>query len=420
VRVLLACAAFPPFVKGGGPVSSFLHAKALMSAGHDVLVVNVQGIDEEAEFEGVPVLRIAELNVYWNYYEPRPAWKKALWHGLENFNPRAYAAMRAAIAKFRPDVVATISTENVNVATWLAASHARVPTVHCIHSYFLMCYRGSMFKDGRNCVKQCGTCRMASIGKKFLSRYVDGVHAETNHMIDAHRERGYFPNSRFQVIPGPIENVQFMSGGGHGTRLRVGYIGAHTPNKGIETLADAAQSLGGAAVEFVIAGTGDPVYSEALKARFPSERTRFLGWVDPDELYRQVDLVVVPSIWGEPFARTIVEAFSRGRPVIGARSGGIPESIREGVNGHVFPPGDARALAGLLSSLSEDSFRKLMVLEQGAQASAERYRLARIGAEAGEFYAEVAGEYGRRMRNGQTASATMVHDPKSTGGRGGD
>lgn len=416
MRILLACAAFPPMVKGGGPITSFLHAKALLSAGHDVLVVNVQGNDEEGEYDGVPILRIANLNVYWNYYKPRPMWKKALWHGLENFNPRAYGAMRAAIAKFRPDVVATVSTENVNVATWLAARHAKVPVLHCIHSYFLMCYRGSMFKSGQNCRSQCGTCRAASIGKKYLSRYVDGVHAETHHMIDVHRKLGYFPNARFEVIPGPIEDLKFASNGRCGNVLRVGYIGAHTPNKGIETLADAAQLLGDASVEFVIAGTGDPVYSDTLKARFPKDRTRFLGWVQPDELYEQVDVVVVPSLWGEPFARTIVEAFSRGRPVIGARSGGIPESIREGVNGHVFAPGDASELASLLRSLSVDEFEKLAILEKGAQASAQRYRLARIGAEAGNFYTEITDRFGRRMRDDVPPSGAVSRDKNSAGG----
>jgi glycosyltransferase involved in cell wall biosynthesis len=40
-----------------------------------------------------------------------------------------------------------------------------------------------------------------------------------------------------------------------------------------------------------------------------------------------VDVVVAPSIWEEPFGRVLIEAMSTGRPVIGARSGGMTEIL---------------------------------------------------------------------------------------------
>ena len=97
VRILMACAAFPPFIDGGGPISAMIVAKLLRAAGHDVEVVNVAGEDKHEIFDGVPVHRLRSLNIDWNYRLPRPAWKKLVWHALENFNPRAFFAMRREI-----------------------------------------------------------------------------------------------------------------------------------------------------------------------------------------------------------------------------------------------------------------------------------------------------------------------------------
>ena len=39
------------------------------------------------------------------------------------------------------------------------------------------------------------------------------------------------------------------------------------------------------------------------------------------------DVVVVPSVWREPFGRTVIEALATGRPVVASRVGGIPEIL---------------------------------------------------------------------------------------------
>jgi len=58
-----------------------------------------------------------------------------------------------------------------------------------------------------------------------------------------------------------------------------------------------------------------------------------------------------PSL-SEPLPTVALEALAAGRPVVGANVGGIPFLVRAGVNGLLFPPGDAAALAGELSALA--------------------------------------------------------------------
>lgn len=72
---------------------------------------------------------------------------------------------------------------------------------------------------------------------------------------------------------------------------------------------------------------------------------------DPDPYLRDADVMVVPSVRDEPFGLVTIEAFARGRPVIGSENGGLRETIAEG-SGWLVPPGDHRALARRLSSLT--------------------------------------------------------------------
>jgi hypothetical protein len=149
MRILMACAAFPPFIDGGGPISAMIVAKLLLAAGHDLTVVNVSGEDKHETYDGVPVHRLRSLNIDWNYRLPRPGWKKAIWHALENFNPRAFVVMRREIRRLRPDIVLTDSIENINVATWAAAKSCGVPVAHILRSTFLLCWKGQHVEGQR-------------------------------------------------------------------------------------------------------------------------------------------------------------------------------------------------------------------------------------------------------------------------------
>ena len=67
----------------------------------------------------------------------------------------------------------------------------------------------------------------------------------------------------------------------------------------------------------------------------------------------EATLLVLPSR-SEGMGRVLVEAFCRGRGVIGSRVGGIPDLVRDGENGVLVEPGDAEALAEALVRVLED------------------------------------------------------------------
>jgi len=64
-------------------------------------------------------------------------------------------------------------------------------------------------------------------------------------------------------------------------------------------------------------------------------------------------VLVLPSR-SEGLGRVVVEAFCRGRGVVGSRVGGIPDIVEDGVSGVLVPPGDASALADALVRVLAD------------------------------------------------------------------
>jgi glycosyltransferase involved in cell wall biosynthesis len=256
-----------------------------------------------------------------------------------------------------------------------------VPVCHILRSAFLLCWKASMRRGDDNCVRACSSCQASSYGKKVFSRYVDAVIGETDFIIGRHTEHDYFPNASTHRVPGAMPSVA-----GSAPRaapvgpMRFGFIGVHDPVKGLDTLALAAHRLvNNPDVRFMIAGSSKSDYSKSLPQKFPSENTKFLGWTKPDDFFPQIDVLVVPSLFREPFGRVVIEAFAQGVPVIGARSGGIPESIDPGSDGYLFDPGDDAALARQIADMAARP-EAIPDLSRAALEAARRYEPQKIAA----------------------------------------
>lgn len=110
-------------------------------------------------------------------------------------------------------------------------------------------------------------------------------------------------------------------------------------------------------------------------------RVEFAGWLtgdDVDRTFAAADLLVVPSLWPEPFGLVGPEAGQWGVPAAAFAVGGIPEWLEEGVNGFLAPgtpptaPGLAEAIAKCLRD--PDAHARL---RRGAKNAARRFSIAR-------------------------------------------
>jgi glycosyltransferase involved in cell wall biosynthesis len=106
----------------------------------------------------------------------------------------------------------------------------------------------------------------------------------------------------------------------------------------------------------VIVGRGELADSvqESIRSSGLSERIHFAGPQWGDEVSRLIGncaAVVIPSEWYDNLPMILCRANAMGKPVVASRINGIPEYVREGVNGYLFEPGNALELASRIDQV---------------------------------------------------------------------
>lgn len=154
------------------------------------------------------------------------------------------------------------------------------------------------------------------------------------------------------------------------------FVGVLERYKALDVIAEAwrltAARVPEARFHLVGKGTLRPLV-ESLRAEF-GERVRWDERLEPEDVAAAMDAstALVLASRSEGLGRVIVEAFHRGRPVVGSRAGGIPDAVEDGVNGLLVPAEDAGALANAMTRILAD--RALAErLARGAAASAVRW-----------------------------------------------
>jgi glycosyltransferase involved in cell wall biosynthesis len=167
--------------------------------------------------------------------------------------------------------------------------------------------------------------------------------------------------------------------------LRIGYAGRLAAEKGVETLLDALALLRqrGLAARVTLAGSALEARSlmairDCIDRLDLHDRISLLGQVPSEKmpaLLAQFDVLVVPSRWPEPLARVIQEGMASGAVVVATAVGGTVEIVDDGVNGLLFPPGDAPALAECLARLHGDPALRARLARAGRQTVESRFDL---------------------------------------------
>ncbi len=137
--------------------------------------------------------------------------------------------------------------------------------------------------------------------------------------------------------------------------LRLLAAGRLSREKGFDVLIEAMRiAVGhGLDVRLDIVGSGPERRQLALLAAPLGDRVQLIPALPHAELMRRLDDVhalVAPSR-REGLGMVALEAFTRGRPVVASRVGGLAESVEDGVDGYLVPPEDPIALAAAIARL---------------------------------------------------------------------
>lgn len=295
------------------------------------------------------------------------------------WNPAVGHSFRQVLARFRPDVV---HIHNVfpllSPSVLVACRRERVPAVVTLHNYRQICPSGDCFRSGKVCLDCVGRhpgpavehgCYRGStlatlplaIGSVVQHRAWKTLPSAYVFLSEAQRRLFStlgLPRERCFVKPNfvpPASRKGF-------TEDRIVYTGRLTEAKGPLVLMRAwdlfqrrEPSTGAPRLRLTIAGSG-PLEKDVRKWAAATPAVDAVGLLSPDDCARLLSTAraaIVPSEWPEPFGLAVVEAFAAGVAVIAPAHGSFPELITHGVDGLLYQPGAADALAKVLRSVAD-------------------------------------------------------------------
>ena len=163
--------------------------------------------------------------------------------------------------------------------------------------------------------------------------------------------------------------------------FRFGYIGRLSEGKRFHELLEALSRLDSSINwDLIVAGTFvDAEYDRKIHDLIATyglaNKVHLLGYRDDlAPLYASMDLLVVPSL-NEPFGRVVIEAMQHGVTCVAANSGGIPEIIKDGETGRLYPPGDVATLSSLLARAIQTPDEMRRISENAGRMVRERFTI---------------------------------------------
>ncbi|MGZ7134179.1 MAG: glycosyltransferase, partial [Halobacteriota archaeon] len=159
---------YPPYVHGGAELYVHQIAQRLGNE-HDISIITTTPFDRdtcatsEHETPGKEsVYRFYPLNLYSSYhYSGRPLLVKPVWHAVDVWNPHTYTFVKDVLRRERPDVVHVHNFKGLSASVFSAANDLRIPTVHTVHDYNLICPKTTMLtRKNAPCANPHSLCRL--------------------------------------------------------------------------------------------------------------------------------------------------------------------------------------------------------------------------------------------------------------------
>lgn len=381
MKILKVIHGYPPLYNAGSEVYSQSLCNEL-SKDHEVSVFT----REENPYE--PCYRIREQKASENltlYFVNNPQGKDGYRHKEMDKN---FAEL---IEKIKPDVAHVGHLNHLSTGLIDELNKLKIPIVYTLHDFWLMCPRGQFLTRGigssnnfRLCDKQDDTKCATDCYKVYFSgreeneseelrswsKWINSRMEETKSIIAKVdlfiAPSRYLRNRYVKDFSIPEDKIIYLDYGfpteyltqteksKKKTKYTFGYIGTHIPAKGVNNLIVAFKQINQPAT-LKIFGRPNGQSTNALKELVKTSKNEieFAGeYINrnlANDVFANVDCIVVPSIWGENSPLVIHEAQSCKVPVITADYGGMKEYVQHKVNGLLFKHRNTSSLAQQLN-----------------------------------------------------------------------
>jgi glycosyltransferase involved in cell wall biosynthesis len=281
---------------------------------------------------------------------------------LQTVNPWAAERLRRVLAEFRPDVV-HVKMFLTQLSPLILPALRGFPSLYHVVWYRPICPLGTkMLPDRTICHSPSGlVCHRAGclpwhnwlllmFQMKLLRHWrsvFDLLVANSRHVRDRLLAEGMGPAEVLANGVGPRPGRSSMS-----TAPKAAFVGRLVREKGVDIVLQAFALVKKAIPEATLVICGDGPERKSLEKLAVDLRlgasVSIRGYctaAQVDEAFRDSWVVVVPSIWEEPFGHVAIEAMSNGVSVVASNTGGLREIIRDGQTGFLCPPGNVEAFA---------------------------------------------------------------------------
>lgn len=275
------------------------------------------------------------------------------------------------IATVRPDVIHTHGYKT-NILGFLMARLFKIPNIATVHGWL---HTNRKITQLFNRLNLCLLRRFdqviavsEQIENVLLRRGVPASRLVTLRNVPAAKKQHHFDKAAF------LEKYSLLP-----EARCVGFVGRLEPVKGADVFIAAAPIVLESCpdAQFLIAGEG----SELIRLKATVEKlglgrqVKFLGFLaSPGAFFQVLDLYVLPSR-DEGIPLSLLEAMSVGVPVVASSVGGVPEVIKDGMNGILVPPGQSRSLAEAICRSLNDQDGGSQRIQAAQQTINERFNI---------------------------------------------
>jgi glycogen(starch) synthase len=350
MRILHLSSLYPPHVHGGAEKVAAMLAEGQAAQGHEVAVASlVPTPSSDRELNGVTLFPVTNSNLCWvDDLVSRPGAVRMANKLMTITNPMVTHAVAKAVRDWQPDVVHSHSMAMLPPTVWRAAANQGAAVVHTLHDYDLLCSVSTLFRGGHNCgQKRRAICSTNSGWKGLFVSKIDHIVGVSRAVLGQHIERGLFtdwaPERRHVVHNATPLKPRARPARAADAPFTFGFLGRLVPEKGIGMLIDACRQM--ANHDWRLRVGGEAPEDSPFRAQAAGLPVEFCGFVDTGAFLDSIDVLIVPSIWQDPYPTVILEAKAAGVPTIGSQRGGIPEAIGDEGCGWTYDPDAPGALA---------------------------------------------------------------------------
>jgi glycosyltransferase involved in cell wall biosynthesis len=339
------------FIKGGADRVYFNTGRLLQQHGHEVLYFSSKNAKNVASTYSDAFVPIND-NRNNNFLQQIG--------GVKNYilNKTAYENLNQLLEKNKPDIAHLhLFYGGLSGSILKALKEHKVPIVETVHDYRLLC-PANAFLNAKNEI--CEKCRNRSYYQCATGKCLDNNFFYSSILSMEAYNRKYFTNpldyvDHFIFVSEFSKFKHFDFNKGYKTKASHLYnfttipkdfsitdkgkyflfFGRLSKEKGLYTLVNAAIKNN---CVLKIAG-GGPLEAEIIEFAKNNKNIEYLGHQSGEALaalIKQASYVVVPSEWYENNPMTVLEAYALGKPIIGAKIGGIPEIVIDHKTGFLF------------------------------------------------------------------------------------